>query len=74
MGAVGLSFFVQEGLGAYFQGVEKIVDISSQKVVLKTKKGEILVEGKNLKLSSYFDKDLSIIGSVSKVEVKGGNS
>ncbi len=71
--ATGLSFYVQNGVGGYFQGVEKILDISKEKVILKIKKGEVLILGSNLKLSRYFDKDLVLSGKIYLVEIKNGN-
>ena len=50
-------------VGVYVEGVIKILDISESQILLKVKGYKIKITGENLKISSYYEKDVSIRGS-----------
>ena len=54
--------------GAHIEGVIKICDISFDKIAVIVKGGKIVFYGKNLMLSSYLEKDITISGKVEKIE------
>lgn len=53
--------------GVYVEGAIKIMDIKPQIVIIKVKNGKIVIKGNNLKLKSYFQSDLSIIGEIKEI-------
>lgn len=53
--------------GIYVEGVQKIIDIQLNLVILKVKNGKIIIKGNNLKLKSYFQSDLSLLGEISEI-------
>lgn len=54
--------------GVYVEGVEKICDVKPDNVILIMKSGKIVFSGKNLSLSSYVEKDISLSGKLEKIE------
>ena len=59
---------VISSVGAYVEGVEKILEVDTEKVIFSVKQGKILLAGKNLKLQSFVCGDVSVLGNVLKVE------
>ena len=53
--------------GVHVEGVKKIIDVASDKVIFEVKNGKIMVEGNNLKLTSFLNSDVVIKGEVLKV-------
>ena len=58
------------GLGAHVEGVKKIIDISTEKVIFEVKNGKIIIEGNCLKLVSFIYGDASIKGKVLRVAIE----
>ncbi len=54
--------------GIYVEGVEKICDVKNDEVILFVRGAKVIFSGKNLSLSSYVEKDLTILGKVEKIE------
>ncbi len=54
--------------GAYIEGVLKIIDVKNEVVTVAVKKGKLNIFGNGLKLKSYLENDLTIIGKVLKIE------
>lgn len=54
--------------GVYVEGVLKICDVKPDLIILILKGGKVIFSGKNLSLSSYVEKDISISGKVEKIE------
>ncbi len=54
--------------GVYVEGVNKIIDIQNNIVIIELKNGKIIIKGKNLKIKSYFQSDLSILGEITSIE------
>ena len=52
----------------YIEGVLKIIDITDKKIVVLVKNNKLKIIGENLKILSYFEKDLSVIGEIFKIE------
>ncbi len=50
--------------GVYVEGVFKILDINEKQIILKVKNYKLKFIGENLKISSYYEGDASIKGSV----------
>ena len=55
-------------LGVYIEGAQKIIDVNDEKVIFLVKNGKIVIEGKNLKLTSFVLGDASIKGEILKVQ------
>lgn len=49
--------------GVYIEGVFKILDIGEKQIILKVKDYKLKFVGDNLKISSYYEGDVSIKGS-----------
>ncbi len=56
--------------GAYVEGVIKIVDVKDEVIIVAVKNGKLNIFGSGLKLKSYCEKDLAILGKVIKIEVQ----
>lgn len=54
--------------GVYVEGALKIIDVKNQVVIVAVKNGKLSVFGNDLKLKSYCENDLAILGKVQKVE------
>ncbi len=54
--------------GVYVEGVIKICDVKPDVIILNLKGEKAVFHGKNLSLSSYVEKDISISGKVEKIE------
>ncbi len=54
--------------GVYVEGVLKILDINSDFILLRVKDCKLKFFGEGLKINSYFDRDISILGNVVKIE------
>ena len=54
--------------GGYIEGVLNILDIKNDIIAVKIKNAKLNIYGDNLKVKSYFEKDLSILGKITKVE------
>ncbi len=57
--------------GVFIEGVTKILDISGDYIVLAIKDVKVKIYGKNLKISSYYEGDISILGNAVKIEKEG---
>lgn len=66
--AFSFKYTLIEGVGAYFENVLKICEISTYSVTLSTKKGLYSVCGDGLKIRKYYSGDLAICGNVTRVE------
>ena len=51
----------------YIEGAQKIIDVNDEKVIFLVKNGKIVIEGKQLKLTSFVLGDASIKGEILKV-------
>jgi hypothetical protein len=60
----GNSYMVVIGYGVYFCNVVSVNEFSSQKMVVRVGKHSITVEGENLSISKYFERDLFVLGKV----------
>ncbi len=56
--------------GVYIEGILKIIDVKDDRIILSVKKGKLNVFGSSLKLKSYYEKDIAIIGKVIKIELE----
>ena len=54
--------------GIHVEGVEKICDVKSDEIILLLKNAKVIFLGKGLSLSSYVERDLTIVGKVEKIE------
>lgn len=54
--------------GIYVEGVIKILDINEKFIILKIKNGKLTIFGENLKISSFYEKDVVIKGEMLKIE------
>ena len=57
--------------GIYIEGVDKLCDVKPDQISLILKGAKIVFIGKNLTLSSYVEKDVSLSGKVEKIEWQG---
>ena len=56
--------------GAYIEGVLKIVDVKKEVIIVSVKGGKLNIYGNDLKLKSYCENDLAILGKVTKIELQ----
>lgn len=56
--------------GLFIEGVSKLLDIKSGKLNVLCGKSTVFIEGENLKICSYVEKDLYVVGKINKVERK----
>lgn len=56
--------------GGYFANVKKVIEFSSEKIVLTAGKKCISICGENLAIGKYFQADLLIRGSISGVTIE----
>lgn len=54
--------------GIYIEGVDKLCDVKPDQISLILKGAKLVFFGKNLTLSSYVEKDVSLSGKVEKIE------
>ncbi|MBQ3235017.1 MAG: YabP/YqfC family sporulation protein [Clostridia bacterium] len=54
--------------GVFIEGVLKICDLKTERIILAVKGGKISFYGKGLSIGSYVERDLSIVGRVEKIE------
>lgn len=54
--------------GIFIEGVDKICDVKNDEIILILKGKRVTFYGKNLALSSYVDKDITIKGGVEKIQ------
>ena len=57
------------GKGVYLEGALRIVDITSDCVKIEIKGGILKIDGVNLQITSYLEKDIAILGKIKKVEI-----
>ncbi len=55
--------------GIYLEGALRLIDITSDSVKIEIKGGVLKIDGVNLQITSYLEKDIAILGKISKVEV-----
>lgn len=53
--------------GVYLQNVKRIVAFSSEKIVLRGKKGAVEIEGAGLSLGSYDSGDVQVSGEIVRI-------
>ena len=53
--------------GVFIEGVVKILDVKKEKVTLLVKCSTLLIEGNDLSIGSYIEKDLTVHGKVEKI-------
>lgn len=58
---------VCSNFGAYVEGVEKIVDITSEKITIRVKNETLVIQGENLKLKAFVNGDAAVTGEVISV-------
>ncbi len=58
--------------GVYVEGVLKMIDVSDNKIIIAVKGGKLKIFGENLKITSYFERDISISGEIIKIEKERG--
>lgn len=56
--------------GGYFFGVKRLIDFSSELILVQAGKQLVLVKGKNLRLQKMIEGDLAFKGEVEEVTVK----
>ncbi len=54
--------------GVYVEGVLKIIDIGDKQIILRVKDNMLKIFGENLKVVSYYERDISISGEIIKIE------
>ena len=54
--------------GIYLEGVNRILDIQDKTIIVLVKNGKITITGNKLKITSFYESDLSIKGEVLKIE------
>ena len=64
----GIQYTVVDGQGGYFQNVKRISEFTPEKIVLRGRKGSVLIAGKNLSLGKYYAGDVAIKGEIGSVE------
>ncbi len=64
----GYKYTVIDGVGAYFESVLKINEISTYCVTLLIKKGQLKVLGEDISVIKYAGGDLALSGKILKVE------
>ena len=64
----GVQYTVVDGQGGYFQNVKRIMEFSTERIVLRGKKGAVRVEGKNLHIGKYYAGDVAVVGEIERVE------
>jgi sporulation protein YqfC len=55
--------------GVYIEGAVRIVDVTSDFVKIEIKGGVLKIDGVNLQITSYLEKDVAILGKIKKVEI-----
>ena len=54
--------------GVHIEGVERVCDLKPNQIVIALKGARLVILGKDLVISSYIQKDLTIKGRVEKLE------
>ena len=57
------------GRCGYFENVKSISSFSESSVSLLLKRGEVLVEGKGLRIARYGEGDLLLVGEIARIEL-----
>lgn len=60
-------YTVIDGRGGYFQNVRRLVEFSSERVVLAGRKGRVYVEGEGLRLGRCGEGDVTVLGDIVRV-------
>lgn len=68
-----LRFMVTAGQGGYFQNIRGVFSFSGKEVVLLCGKEKVVVEGENLTIRKYCEKDILIGGNVRGIRREDGN-
>ena len=55
-------------IGVYVEGVLKIIDIGDKQIIVRVKGNRLKIFGDNLKITSYYERDISISGEIIKIE------
>ncbi len=69
---VGARYTVLVGGGGYFEGVKRVGDLSSQKIVLYFSGCALTVEGVGLAIQKYCDGDVRISGKIRLIGLLDG--
>lgn len=67
MGACPYRITILGSLGVYIEGALKICDLKSNEIAVSLKGVKLIVQGENLTITSFIDKDLTINGKVEKI-------
>lgn len=67
VGACPYRITVLGSLGVYVEGVEKICNLKKEEIVIKLKNATLLIQGENLSIGSFIDRDLTVRGKVEKI-------
>jgi sporulation protein YqfC len=58
------------GVGCYIEGALSLIKFSKEKIELKVKKGILYIDGENLAIKKYFEKDFVILGDILSIKVE----
>ena len=67
MGACPYRITVLGSLGVYIEGALKICDLKPNEIIILLKGIKLVIQGENLSISSFIDKDLTVNGKVEKI-------
>ncbi len=57
--------------GGYFQGVKRVDDFSSERIVIRFSRESVAIEGEALSMKKYCDGDLQLSGKIRLLQVLG---
>lgn len=66
--AFRIQYTVLDGQGGYFRNVKSIGEFSPERILLRGKRGGVVVEGEALSLGKYFGEDAAVVGKIRRVE------
>ena len=64
------SFSIIPSFGGYFRSVKRVLEYSSERIILELKKNKITITGDELTLGKYFEEDLLIKGNIKGVSIE----
>lgn len=65
------AFTVVPKFGGYFRSIKAVKELSSEKIILALKRGEVTLTGDKLEIGSYFEEDIFIKGDIRNIEIEG---
>lgn len=63
------SFTVVPSFGGYFRSIRGVNEYSAERVVLRSKKFTVTLEGEKLEVGSYFEEDIFIKGDIKVIKI-----